>query len=410
MQFIPLQQDHRPLTFLPKMLTLFVFCFSSVSAAIQVTAFLDAALPSSFSISNAMAAGADTFVLGFAQANCQTFAPVFGQGLAKDSALDLANQIRSGGGEVIISFGGVLQTDKGTEPAVCASKLGKSAEQLQSLYQEFVDLYGVTQLDFDIESHHVDDIASINLRNKAVAGLKRSNPNLKVSYSLPVTERGFLPSALTLLNDAKNSGTNIDIVNAMTMNYGVASQVTDMGAAALSAIKGAYRQVESILPGTKLGVTPMIGPNDTPGEYFSLADAEFVVNNLKSGSYNYVGFVSIWESHRDDGNFSYLKAFSRLSPGLPLRVKSANSTRSRTGSTTLVPSPSSSTTTITTSVLSASITSIPPSEETLISSSSMASPQSSSTGAIEKKMISSANPSSFVFRTTLICSFLVLVL
>ena len=224
-----------------------------------------------------------------------------------------------------------------------------------------------------------------------------------------MTERGFLPSALTLLNDAKNSGTNIDIVNAMTMNYGVASQVTDMGAAALSAIKGAYRQVESILPGTKLGVTPMIGPNDTPGEYFSLADAEFVVNNLKSGSYNYVGFVSIWESHRDDGNFSYLKAFSRLSPGLPLRVKSANST-TRTSSTTLVPSPSSSTTTITTSVLSASITSIPPSEETLISSSSMASPQSSSTGAIEKKMISSANPSSFVFRTTLICSFLVLVL
>lgn len=382
---------------------MFVFCFSSVSAAFQVTAFLDAALPSSFSISNAMAAGAHTFVLGFAQANCQTFAPVFGQGLAKDSALDLANQIRSGGGEVIISFGGVLQTDKGTEPAVCASKLGRSAKQLQSLYQEFVDLYGVTQLDFDIESHHVDDMASINLRNKAVAGLKRSNPNLKVSYSLPVTERGFLPSAITLLTDAKNSGANIDIVNAMTMNYGVASQVTDMGAAALSAIKGAYSQVKSFLPGTKLGVTPMIGPNDTPGEHFSLADADFVVNNLKSGSLNYIGFVSIWESHRDDGNFSYLRAFSRLSPGLPLRVKSANNTRSSNSPTTLVSSLSSSTE-ITTS-LSASSTSLSL-EETLISSSSIAS----STQNVEKKMISSANPSTFVFRTTLICSILALAL
>jgi len=64
----------------------------------------------------------------------------------------------------------------------------------------------------------------------------------------------------------------------MTMDYG--SSGTEMGTAAEQASTASEKQLESVFgvsnAWSRLGITPMIGPNDTPGETFTLADANTV--------------------------------------------------------------------------------------------------------------------------------------
>ena len=52
-------------------------------------------------------AGTKVFSLAFGQTDCKTFKPVWGQGQPLDSQLQLVKEIRAGGGDVIISFGGI---------------------------------------------------------------------------------------------------------------------------------------------------------------------------------------------------------------------------------------------------------------------------------------------------------------
>ncbi len=50
----------------------------------------------------------------------------------------------------------------------------------------------------------------------------------------------------------------------------------------------------------------MIGPNDTPGETFSLADAKTVVAFAKA---NGVGRLSFWSLNRDQSNLAFTDAY-----------------------------------------------------------------------------------------------------
>jgi hypothetical protein len=208
---------------------------------------------------------------------------------------DIAS-LRAMGGDVAISVGGA----NGQEPASSCT----SPEALQAQYQRVVDAYQLTHIDFDVEGGALSDTATVDRRNKAIAGLEAANPGLHVSYTLPV-----LPSALTqpgidLLSNAASNGVRVDVVNMMTMDYGTAN--SDMGGAATSAATALVDQLRGVFPGKSdadywamVGITPMIGQNDSQGEIFSQADADTVISFAQSHGVHQLAF---WSAGRDNGN------------------------------------------------------------------------------------------------------------
>jgi chitodextrinase len=196
------------------------------------------------------------------------------------------NELRSAGGDVIVSFGGAAAPELAD---VCPD-----AASLQAQYQAVVTKYSLKYVDFDIEDFPP---TAIDNRNKALKGLEAANPGLRVQYTLGVLETGFTQAQMDVLNNARTNGTRVDLVNIMAMDYG--HSVSDMSAAAISAAQGARSWLNSNgFSGTQLGITPMIGVNDSAGETFTLANASSLVSWANS---NGITELAFWSVGRDNG-------------------------------------------------------------------------------------------------------------
>ncbi|HXB03188.1 MAG TPA: carbohydrate-binding protein, partial [Opitutaceae bacterium] len=196
--------------------------------------------------------------------------------------------LRSAGGDVIISFGGAA----GNELAIGITNVST----LQSVYQGIINKYGVTALDFDIEGSALDNTSANDRRNQALAGLQSANPGLFVSYTLPVTPTGLLSNSIALLQNAKSHGVNVACVNIMAMDYG-SSTSPSMGQDAISASNDTISQLSSNGLTTNLGITVLIGNQDTSPEVFTLNDAQTTENYAVGQSQ--VNRVAFWEVARD---------------------------------------------------------------------------------------------------------------
>ncbi|HEX7737635.1 MAG TPA: carbohydrate binding domain-containing protein [Ktedonobacteraceae bacterium] len=204
--------------------------------------------------------------------------------------------IRSQGGDVVISFGGAA----GQELAQTCT----SASSLQAQYQAVVTKYSAMHLDFDIEGGEQGDSTTYDRRDIALAALQAANPGLTISFTLPSATTGLLSDSLGLLNNAKSHGVNYNVVNLMTMDYG--SPDSQMGQEAINAANGLHSELQNIFPSKSssqlwamVGITPMIGQNDSAGEIFSLSNASQVLSFAQS---NHVGELAFWEVPRDNGN------------------------------------------------------------------------------------------------------------
>lgn len=206
----------------------------------------------------------------------------------------IIGSLASSGVQVILSFGGAL----GQEPALACT----SAAQLQALYQSVINLYHVNMLDFDIEGSAVSDQASITRRDQALKALKAANPGLVISYTLPVLPTGLVPSGVNILTSAKADGLALDVVNIMAMDYGSAvDNGGKMGPDATQAAAATESQIEAAgLASTTVGITPMIGVNDTNTEVFQLTDAQTVLSFAEGSSY--VTRLAMWSLARDNGS------------------------------------------------------------------------------------------------------------
>lgn len=202
--------------------------------------------------------------------------------------------LQTSGAQVIISFGG----ENGEEPAYYCTNVS----QLQALYQSVINRYHVLMLDFDIEGAAVTDQPSITRRDQALKALKAANPGLVVSYTLPVLPTGLVSTGVNVLKSVKSDGLALDLVNVMAMDYGTA--VDNGGQMALDATQAAINTENQIaaagLTGTTIGITPMIGVNDTNTEIFKLADAQTLLTFAESNSY--VTRLAMWSLARDNGS------------------------------------------------------------------------------------------------------------
>ncbi|HZD33323.1 MAG TPA: chitinase [Candidatus Angelobacter sp.] len=216
------------------------------------------------------------------------------------------SELRKLGGDVILAFGGY----DGLELAQTCTDVAT----LQAAYQAVVDKYKPRVLDLDIEHTAIEDPVSIDRRSQALTALAAANPGLQINYTLPATPAGLTDLSVSVIKSAVKFVTPIAVVNLMTMDYGAPVLTGAMGPDAVAAASGAACQLKSLGLNAHIGITPMIGVNDSAGELFTLDDAKVVVNYALANG-NSVALVSFWSIGRDNGS-----CFGKVSPlcsGIP---------------------------------------------------------------------------------------------
>ena len=203
--------------------------------------------------------------------------------------------LREMGGDVIIAFGGA----GGTELAQACTDV----DSLVAAYQHVIDTYDLTYLDFDIEGDDIHEPQAIERRNQAISQLQADNPDLIVSFTLPVRPTGLTDEGVALLDSAIENGVEVDVVNIMTMNFGADFPPENMGANTIQAAESLFGQLQELYPEKEdaeiwgmMGLTPMVGINDRSVEIFETQDAERVVTfAIENG----IRLLSIWSLDRD---------------------------------------------------------------------------------------------------------------
>ena len=247
--------------------------------------YTDVTLQPSYAFEDPDTGPAPTTVLGFVVPDRRRpCTPTWGTQYDLDGAaseLDLDRRIarvRERGGDVIISFGGVVNSELAV---VC-----RNQASLTSAYRSVVERYEASMIDLDIEGAALDDAAANMRRATAIRALQKEAPSdrpLQVWLTLPVTPEGLLSNGVGRVDEMLRAGVDLAGVNLMTMDFG-ASKPDDMsmGEATRSALLAAHAQLAAAYRRAglrlsaeqlwaRLGATPMIGRNDVQGEVFSLA-------------------------------------------------------------------------------------------------------------------------------------------
>jgi hypothetical protein len=209
--------------------------------------------------------------------------------------------IRALGGDGILSFGGAAGTDLAD---VCPD-----ASSLAAAIEAAIDAYSVTHVDYDIEGNEPYDAASMALRSQALALVQQhyaaAGTQIVLSYTLPVLPSGLPSHVLDVVKSALAAGVKLSIVNVMAMDYGDGAAPNPqgrMGAYAIQAARSTLKQLQGIgFPlgangYASIGVTPMIGQNDTRSEVFEPSDAHRLVTWARK---NGIGRLSFWAAQRD---------------------------------------------------------------------------------------------------------------
>ena len=202
--------------------------------------------------------------------------------------------LQAQGGEFIIATGGAL--------GPYLEHLCGTSDDLVRAYKKALDTVGTNHLDVDVEAPINNDLV-----NQALAKLQQERPNTTVSYTLMIQgeDYGLTPSlGVDVLKSAKANGVRVDIVNAMTMEFG-ANGEKPWGESVIGAAESVLRQMKTEVWPEKseaelrkmLGVTPMIGRNFN-GKVFQTSDARTVVDWANR---NQIGLLSFWSSGRDNG-------------------------------------------------------------------------------------------------------------
>ncbi|MEV6010810.1 RICIN domain-containing protein [Streptomyces sp. NPDC051976] len=210
--------------------------------------------------------------------------------------------LRAAGGDVSISFGGWTTDNGGTDLGNTCSSAGAAAAQIENV----VTTFDLTHIDFDIEAVALSNHVDVDRTNQALAQVRSwaagAGRSLSISYTLPAFPTGLSSDGQYVLNSGKSAGFTPNVVNVMAMDYGTSG--TEMGSAANQAMDAAASQVasaygKSLAQGyAMLGVTPMIGQNDSAGEIFTLSDASTVESHAMAEG---IAELSFWSEGRDNG-------------------------------------------------------------------------------------------------------------
>jgi hypothetical protein len=204
---------------------------------------------------------------------------MFPNGTSVKSAIDA---LVAQGTSVIISWGGAA----GSIQSSCGT-----ASQVQAMYQSVFNAYpNISGQDFDIEGGINNSVVA-----EALKGLKAANPGKAISLTLPVLPTGLVSAGLAIVNACHSIGFHPDTVNVMAMDYGSAN---DNGGNMLLSAQQAAQSTRN-QTGDMIGITAMIGVNDTNTEIFTLSNASALVSWAKGQSF--INRLAFWSLARDNG-------------------------------------------------------------------------------------------------------------
>lgn len=290
------------------------------TGATRIRPYVDLSAPGSFDLAaTSRLTGVADWTLAFVVdgGDCR---PGWGGGVRLDdpSVVQRVSELRFQGGDVTISFGGSGGNDLA---AGC-----RTPEALADAYLQVVDMFRVTHIDLDVEGRSLARPDIVERRNQALVlvrqRLGKAGRNLHLTYSLPAGPAGLGAEAVALLRDAATRGLNVDTVNLMAMDYGPANAPNPMGRMAryaTDAANTAHGQLRGVWPNLTdaqvwrtMGLTPMIGVADVPGEVFTVADAQELARFAES---RHLGALSWWSAARDRGCGSTVVALGAADPG-----------------------------------------------------------------------------------------------
>lgn len=223
------------------------------------------------------------------------------------SELDLDRRIarfRQQGGNVIISFGGLLNQELAT---ACTD-----TTVLAQAYQSVITRYQLDTIDLDLEGNNLTNQESLNRIAQVMAELQANyqsqGHSLAIWLTLPVAPQGLTQDGTYAVSKMLSAGVDLAGLNVMTMDYGASKEShQSMQLTSQQALLATHHQLgilyqqaginlNSYSIWKKLGATPMIGQNDILGEIFTLQDAKaFNSFALTNG----LARMSMWSANRD---------------------------------------------------------------------------------------------------------------
>jgi len=279
---------------------------------------------------SADAAGSDVVLSFIVAATDDPCTPTWGTHYTLDEASDQLDldrrlaRVKQLDGQVVVSFGGLLNTELGT---ACTDQ-----DALVAAYAAVLDRYDVTTIDLDLEGENLTDTAASTRRAAAIAELqadrRAAGDDLAVWLTLPVAPSGLTEDGTDAVTAMLDATVDLAGVNLMTMDYGSSKDPDEtMADASVRAATTAHRQIGALYSraGTeltdatlwsKIGLTPMAGQNDVPGEIFDLDDAT-ALNTFAQEQR--IGRMSLWSLNRDTtcgSNYVDLKRVSDSCSGI----------------------------------------------------------------------------------------------
>jgi chitinase len=201
---------------------------------------------------------------------------------------NVINEVRSDGGDVIVSAGGYNGTKLGQ---VCSSAAATAAA-----YQQVITTYGLHAFDFDLEEPEIENSAAIAYELGAAQILQSEDPGLFISITMPSTTTGANYFGQLLLNEAKTLGFTPNDYTIMPFDGGF-----NGGSSQVTALQDFHSQLVSTFGWSSAqayaheGFSGMNGRTDS-AEYFYQSDFQTVLNFAES---NGLGRYTFWSVNRD---------------------------------------------------------------------------------------------------------------
>ncbi|GLZ75256.1 hypothetical protein Afil01_00630 [Actinorhabdospora filicis] len=260
------------------------------TGSIKVAPYIDITMASPTLTQVAQATGQKYFTLAFILGSSLGCDPQWGGTipLNEPRIIDQVNALRAMGGDVVIASGGAM--------GPYLENTCGSADALYNAYVKVLTATGANHLDVDVEASIPQ--AMVNTALKRLVDTRGTT----VSYTMRIqgSDYGMDPYSVQILQDAAAKGLS-PIVNPMLMNFGYSG---DWGQAMISAANATIAQMKTIWPGksdaqikAQLGVTPMIGRNDT-GMTTTQSHARALLSWAQS---SHIGFIGFWSAGRDNG-------------------------------------------------------------------------------------------------------------
>jgi chitinase len=198
------------------------------------------------------------------------------------------NEVRSDGGDVIVSAGGYNGTKLGQ---VCGTAAATAAA-----YQQVINTYGLHAFDFDLEEPEIENSTAIANELGAAQILQRNNPGLFISVTIPSIATGANYFGGLLLDEAKTLGFTPNDFTIMPFDGGF-----NGGSAQVTALQDFNAQLVSTFGWSSSvayaheGFSGMNGRTDS-AEYFYQSDFQTVLSFAQSVG---LGRYTFWSVNRD---------------------------------------------------------------------------------------------------------------